>query len=169
MLRQRKICLRKRCLPSWRGHKASAAEADSCRRGVRLFAIIQQTATVVNNFLLYHRKTGAILTSKKHGFRENFLRVGQNLYPCLRQKQAGYTKYGRNGFSENFFEFQAKIPGISSKKILEREFQGKNRKIRGPGPSGWRNASGGRRYRQSTPDRQSPCRIKQRRAPAARE
>ena len=97
-------------------HKASAAEANSCRRGVRLFAIIQQTETVVNDFLLYHRKTGLIFDSKNRRSRLKNLRVGQKLYPCLRKKQAGYTKYGQNGFSAENSEFRAKFPGFSGKK-----------------------------------------------------
>ena len=98
MLRQRKICLRKRCLPAWRGYKASAAEADSCRRGVRLFAIIQQTATVVNNFLLYHRKTGSFPQNKNTKSGGKFCVLAKNYARSCAKSKPGTQNIGCNLF-----------------------------------------------------------------------
>lgn len=78
------------------------------RCGTELLPIIHQSVTDVNNFSLYHRETAPFSHRKNGESGRIFLRVGQNFYPWLRQKQAVYTKYRlQNLFAENS-QFHAK-------------------------------------------------------------
>ena len=84
----------------------------SGRCGTELLPIIHQSVTDVNNFSLYHRETAPFSDRKNGESGRIFLRVGQNFYPWLRQKQAVYTKYRlQNFFAENS-QFHGKKRGI---------------------------------------------------------